>query len=238
MNSWCEQKIDWYLRAGEHSQYPSLILEEVLPWLKPEYTVLDIGCGPGVYSLTISPFVKQVLALDKDQHALNALAVQAEERHLNNISCLHQEWPQVNLGHKVDVVIGALGSGKIMTETKSLEVITTLGPQLAFLVAPGKYLPPFGWKQHRPKSAVTGKDTLSLLTQLGVNFNSKAISLDFGQPVKDMAEATEFLARFLKISPDLARGQAHSIARPHSHGLFLPNRRNLILIRLEPPFQT
>lgn len=232
MRSWSKKTIDWYLRAGEHSQYPRLILEQILPRISPEHTVLDIGCGPGVYALALAPHVAQVLALDKDPGVLDNLACLADSRRLGNIACLHYVWPHA-LIEKADVIICALGSGEIMSKD-GLKAIFALIPQLVFLVAPGQYLSPFGWKRHRKRPATNAEDTLALLDRLNASYSAQAISLDFGQPVRDMAEAAEFLADFLDIPQALAQKHAQAIALPHAHGLYLPNRRNLTLITLEP----
>lgn len=234
MRGWSQKTIDWYLRAGEHSQYPRLILEQILPRLSPGHTVLDIGCGPGVYALALAPYVDRVLALDKDPQVLDNLARLSDSRRLGNIVCLPYVWPHAPIGEKVDVIICALGSGEIMTSKEGLKAIFALGPKLVFLVAPGQYLPPFGWQPHRKRPAADAEDTLALLDQFNVSYSAQAISLDFGQPVGDMSEAAEFLAHFLDIPPFLAWKQAQAIALPHAHGLWLPNRRNMALITLEP----
>ncbi len=233
MKGWSAKAIDWYLRAGEHSQYPRLILAQILPRLNKGDTVLDIGCGPGVYALALAPLVIKVLALDKDPVVLDSLTRQADSRSLGNIACLPYVWPHSPIEEQVDVIICALGSGEIMTRD-GLMAMLALETRLIFLVAPGQYLPPFGWQWHRLRPAANAEATLALLDQLNVCYSAQAISLDFGQPVRDMDEAAEFLANFLDIPLSLAGKQAQAIALPHAHGLYLPNRRNLTLIILEP----
>lgn len=233
MKTWSPKAIDWYMRAGECSDYPRLILDRILPQVRPTDAVLDIGCGPGVYALALAPYVQLVLALDRERQAVDSLAAQAASRGISNITCLHQTWPNYRLpSPKIDVAISALASGEIMTGQRSIMALVGLKPRLTFLVAPGQYLPPFGWEQHRQRSACHGGDTQNFLGQLGIRYTAEDINLDFGQPVKDMAEAVEFLAAFLKIPAADARQQARAIAKPHRLGLYLPSRRNLQLITL------
>ncbi len=234
MRGWDKKTIDWYMRAGEHSQYPRLVLAEILPRLEPNFTVLDIGCGPGVYALALAPRVALILALDRSPLVLEHLSWLSQTRSLNNIRCLNASWP-CPIPEQVDVVLSALGSGEIMTGEESLGAIFALKPRLVFLVAPGQYRNPFAWQEHRPRPAPDGNDTLALLARLGIPYTAKALALDFGQPVHDLAEAAEFLARFLEIPQSLAREQAEAIARPHGPGLYLPNPRNILLITLENP---
>lgn len=233
MKAWNPKTIDWYLRAGELSQYPRLILEQIIPRLRAGDTVLDIGCGPGAYALALAPYVTRFLALDKDQEVLNNLAKIAEGRGLKNIDCLPFTWPHAPISQEVDVVICAFGSGEIMTGKDNLQAMFFLKPRLIFLVAPGSYLPPFGWQQHRRRPAPEGKDTMAQLDTLNIQYTLQTFSLDFGQPVRTMAEGTEFLAQFLGLPISQAKKQAQAIALPHKDGYYLPNRRNVHLITLD-----
>ena len=235
MKSWNPKTIAWYMQAGEHSQYPGEIIAQILPRLRAGDTVLDIGCGPGVYALALAPYVAEYLALDKNRDVLDNVEKMAASRGLNNIDCLHYTWPHAPAVREADVIICALGSGEIMTGKDNILAMFSLRPRFVFLVAPGSYLPPFGWRQHRRRPGPEGRDTLALLDSLNVKYDVQTFSLDFGQPVETMAEAAEFLAQFLDLPPSRARELAAAIALPHSQGLYLPNRRNFLLITLDTP---
>ena len=122
-----------------------------------------------------------------------------------------------------------------MTGGDNMEAMFSLGPRVVYLVAPGSYLPPFCWRQHRRGQGPEGKDTLALLESLDIKYEVQSFSLDFGQPVETMEEAAEFLAQFLDLPLSQAEKHAQAIALPHALGFYLPNRRNILLITLDTP---
>ena len=231
MRGWNSKTLDWYLQAGEHSQYPKRVLNEIVPHLKPEHIVLDIGCGPGLYALTIAPLVNRVLAMDRQALALEKLEALARQRGLKNIRCIVSDWPQAEMRDEVGIIISAFSSGQVMNSCDSIGRMLSLKPQGIFLVAPGEYTPPFGWSA-ATDSNPNFEDTTSLLTRMGLNYKVKQMSIDFGQPVRDLEEGAVFLSWFLNISDSTARKHLNTIATPHSHGLYLPNPRNVVLIQV------
>lgn len=232
MRRWNEKTIAWYLRAGESSEYPAKVLAHIMPRLRPRHTVLDIGCGPGLYALAMAPAVGEVLAVDRDAQVLDTLRATAQNRGLDNIRCLNATWPTA-IKDEVHVIISALGSGEIMTTQASIAAMLEHEPEAVFLIAPGRYIPPFGTEREaNTNSHPDAEDTTRILEQMGIAYSRKDILLDFGQPVEDMDEAVEFLADFLRIAPGAAREHAEKIAQPRGRGVYLPNPRNVVLISL------
>lgn len=232
MRTWNALTIDWYLRAGQHSQYPGTILENLLPLLRPCHTVLDIGCGPGLWALAMAPHVKKVLAIDREAIVLGTLKVLSRKHGLSNICCQKAEWPEVKVQDKVHVILSAFSSGQVMTNRASITRMLSMDPELIIMVAPGDYLPPFG-SSGTAGPHPSARDTIGILEEMHVSYSLHNMKLDFGQPVLNFAEAAAFLSRFLKISLREAREQAEKIALSHPHGLYLPNPRNVVLIIIQ-----
>ncbi|MBN2619519.1 class I SAM-dependent methyltransferase [candidate division WOR-3 bacterium] len=66
--------------------------------IKPGHTVLDFGCGTGLYTIPAAQVVGakgQVYALDKDSGKLNELLVSAEKISVGNIIPLHKTGPDL-----------------------------------------------------------------------------------------------------------------------------------------------
>jgi len=78
--------------------------------LEPQYTVLDIGSGPGLMTVPLAKLVKHVTAVDFSQVALAQLRDKAEEDGLGNISCVNKKWEDVELGQDIeqhDIIIAS-----------------------------------------------------------------------------------------------------------------------------------
>ncbi len=99
----------WNKRAGNfakkaHHPENRLNAEKLLDrfvWSKNE-TVLDIGAGPGSFAIPLARRVSKVLALDVATEMLTALAQQAQQEGVNNITTHVDSW----LEAPADVVSG------------------------------------------------------------------------------------------------------------------------------------
>lgn len=69
--------------------YNDTIIEKVN--LEEVEDVLDVGCGPGTFSLKFAPFVKKVYAFDFSTNMLEALKINAKELKLNNIEAMQKD---------------------------------------------------------------------------------------------------------------------------------------------------
>lgn len=65
--------------------------------LTPETKILDIGCGPGTYTLPFARQVKSITVLDGALEMCRLLKQRAEEEKLENIKVMHQMWKDVDL---------------------------------------------------------------------------------------------------------------------------------------------
>lgn len=84
--------------------------------LRPEDTVLDVGCGPGRISITAAEQVGSLTALDSAEKMLEYAGKHARERNITNMKTVLMDWDDVVPGEnleKHDVVIasrtGAIG---------------------------------------------------------------------------------------------------------------------------------
>lgn len=68
-------------------------------------TLVDIGCGTGIYSLYLSKFVKNILAIDISSKMLEILQNQANQMHINNIKTIHCNFDDFQSNFKFDIAI-------------------------------------------------------------------------------------------------------------------------------------
>ncbi|MEE4241631.1 MAG: class I SAM-dependent methyltransferase [Desulfopila sp.] len=85
-----DRKASSFAERNQQSPYAHLFISR-LP-LAPEYTVLDIGCGPGTIALPIARHVQKVTAVDYSQKMLDLLAEEAQKTHISNITTVHCAW--------------------------------------------------------------------------------------------------------------------------------------------------
>lgn len=102
------QRQFWDFRASEFnsrldSQRTVMEVEEVLKFLRDKgaleknSSVLDIGCGPGKYTLAFAKEVKRVTGTDISPKMIEYAKENAESRGLRNIELVQASWPEVKL---------------------------------------------------------------------------------------------------------------------------------------------
>ena len=81
--------------------------------MTPDDSVLEIGSGPGTYSLEIAPLVDRITCLDTSPRMLERLMKSAGELGLNNVEPRVQDWNEFSSHKEYDTCIATLcpGSG-------------------------------------------------------------------------------------------------------------------------------
>lgn len=227
---WDQERLQWYLRAGEKSDYPRVFLDRIKPFLQASDILLDIGAGPGLFARELLPLVRKIYNLEPDPVSRSFL--EQKFAHQGKMVVLEGSWPQDIPDLEVDVTISAFSGAGVMAREDSLRLICRLTRRHIFLIAPAGPKD-FGAGLEKPSSPLPYEQTESLLQQLGLQFHRELISFDFGQPVADLEEATRFLSRQLKIPPQMARNHADRIARREGDELYLPNLRRSALLRID-----
>ncbi|WP_174590344.1 class I SAM-dependent methyltransferase [Methanocella conradii] len=74
-------------------------------------TVLDIGCGPGAYTLLFAEVAKLVSGLDMSVEMLDQLRREAERRGISNILAIRSKWADYVPRERYDLVFSAFCPG-------------------------------------------------------------------------------------------------------------------------------
>ena len=90
------------------SAYAELFIDRID--LDKEFSVLDVGCGPGTLALPLATRVRQVTAIDYSQGMLDQLNRRAEQQGFSNIRTVHcgweDDWSEMGIGSH-DLVIAS-----------------------------------------------------------------------------------------------------------------------------------
>jgi precorrin-6B methylase 2 len=156
----CDQKSQkdrWNQRAESFSQrinrvengregldkddYISKMLDRIE--VRPEWSVLDIGCGPGTLTIPLAKKANSVTALDISAEMLKFLKINAGKNGLNNISYLETSWQDAFAGKKLaghDVIVASrsLMSGDMK---EAISTINAIARQAAYITFPVIHLP-------------------------------------------------------------------------------------------------
>jgi SAM-dependent methyltransferase len=163
----------------DKDDYISKILDHIE--VKPGWTVLDIGCGPGTLAIPLAHKAKSVTGLDISTEMLKRLTANAEKIGLDNIKPMNSAWQDAFNdgmvgGHDVVVASRSLMSGDMKS---ALSYIVTIARQAAYITFPIVHLP-FDFevyaaigrnkKKHPPYIYI-----LNMLYQMGINANLEVL---------------------------------------------------------------
>jgi len=162
-------------KSLDKDDYISKMLDRIE--VKPEWTVLDIGCGPGTLAIPLAKKALSATALDFSSEMLKHLKKSADQSGLNNIRYFNSSWQDAFDGklleqHDVVVASRSLMSGDMK---KAISNIIPLAKQAAYLTFPVVHLP-FDWEVYRAIGR-TGKRHppyiyfYNLLYQMGIAAN-------------------------------------------------------------------
>jgi len=241
---WDERKIDWYLRALARAEFPRALLPFLQPLLLPTDTVLDLGSGPGATTLLVAPLVKEVIAVDTSQLALETLHRLALSSGQRNIGTQNVSWRDVvpagpGTPLPADVVLAVYSSTP--ENVADVAALGALVRRWVILVVPeNRARVEFG--VHRlfrqlgcapPWRRVVGRDVRRLLEQVGLRYGYGRQQARFDQPLSGIDEGVEFLMAYygLDASCYLAVKQFVAKALEERDGLlYLPNVRRMEVI--------
>jgi len=192
----------WYRSACEMFDYPAGPYgSHIKALITGDDTVLDLGCGIGVASVMMSPWCKQVIALDEDEDALVCLAAQVRERDITNIVIKHGAWPSA-APVRADIIV-ALHVPRIMRLYANLKLVFELANKGAFIACQAPV-------SRQDELFHELKEELSLKTNyekcyngcfvkgcyeaMGARVTCEKKVYEFGQPLDSLEEAIRFIS--------------------------------------------
>ncbi|MDQ3897141.1 MAG: class I SAM-dependent methyltransferase [Actinomycetota bacterium] len=159
-------------------------------------TVLDVGAGPGRFTLALAPHVAAVTAVDPSGAMLDICRRQARRLGLDNVTCIHARWEDAEVA-PADVAFSSYVLPLIADAARFLRKLDAAARQRAFL-----YLGAFSldavmdplWRHFhgRPrKPGPTYLDAVDVLRELGLSPEVEVVEVPSRARFKNAAEAAK-----------------------------------------------
>ena len=162
---------------------------------------MDLGCGIGAAAIMVSPWCREVIALDADEDALACLAAHCRERNVTNIAVKHGVWPLATpIG--ADIVV-ALHVSRVLHSAANLELVFESANKGGFIACQSPV-------SRRDELFLELKEELGITTNyekcqngcfvrgclevLGARMSCEKKVYEFGQPLDTLEEAVRFIS--------------------------------------------
>ena len=129
----------------DKDDYISKMLQRVD--IKPEFSVLDIGCGPGTLTIPLAKKAKYVTALDISEQMLKHLKSNAKNEGVDNIRYINAAWEDAfdaNQVGKHDVVVASRCIAPLDIKETFLKLVSVARDSI-YITVPIVHLP-FDWE--------------------------------------------------------------------------------------------
>lgn len=199
-------------------------------------TVIDVGAGPGRFSLALAPHVRLVTAVDPSGAMLDICRRQARRQHVGNVDCVQGRWEDVEVG-PADVAFSSYVLPLIADAPRFLRKLDAAAERRALL-----YLGAFSldavldplWRHFhdRPrKPAPTYLDAVAVLEELGLAPEVEVVEVPGRARFATVAEAArDYRDQLLVPDTPQARRELRGLLGSwlvRSDGAFRPPLRSL-----------
>jgi hypothetical protein len=182
------EKLEWYVRASRHAGFHRDIARRILPLLKPEDSLVDFGCGPGLMTTELYKSVKHIHAIDVNPIPIGFLQAEAARIGAANITAEVADATGFEKEFDVGLFCYFVGDRdflqKMFARARRLSIVVMHGDADRPLQSIG----PAQLDLHRAYAS----EMKECLDAAGYDYTWTEEAHEFGQPLKSLEEARAF----------------------------------------------
>ena len=184
---WDELETKWFLDASVYTGFHRTLAEKIIPHLKPEYTLCDIGCGLGRLDLELASHVRELTAIDINEKAISLLKRDVRAQCRNNLRVQCRDASTIT-EHFDIFLMSFFGKMGIFDYLKLCcrKLIRVVNAENKSCLYPS---------HHRRND----KDTIPIVREeleaQGIGYDLELCSIEFGQPLESLRDAEQFILR-------------------------------------------
>lgn len=231
---WTKESMEWMSKANDYTGYFPKVKDLLMPYLKPDDTILEIACGTGHLAQSLSYSVKEVIALDISHLAVDFTKEQLNERKIENVTALCDDWKNIALGvnpalnaKKIDLVIFSY-FGAIL---ENFSLLSRFSPRTIIAILPyskfnSRYSNSKGDNPGRKKETV--ENIVSFLDKKKIPFQLIEKELEFGQPFSSYEDALRYTSHYYNhYTQEEARSFLEKTLVQENGTIYLPNKKHI-----------
>ncbi|NNJ09341.1 class I SAM-dependent methyltransferase [Chloroflexales bacterium ZM16-3] len=225
-----------FAAASQRQPQPDSFMRALLPRLRPDDTVLDIGAGTGRYLPVLAAAVREVIAIEPSAAMRGEMEQLIAAEGLRNVRVLAERWPPER-PISGDVVISAhvvYGVAEVGPFFTAMDHAARRSCHLYLgLRHPGYALTAFWERVHgTPRLPLPAAiEALACLHQLGIYASLELLAIPGSFRFTDMGDAVDEIRHRLRLTPQPERDARIAAA---AADLLVPREDGLLSLRAQP----
>ncbi len=193
---WNETAVRWFEEASKYTGFHENLKQLILPNIACRETLVDLGCGAGLIDLALADSIGHITCVDKNEGVIGMLRAGILKRGIGNIEAICQD--AETLSGQWDTVL-AVFYGRI---DESLSKLLSMCRESVIAVVHADAQGKLGPTDYHPPKCNTVSLTSQALDALGARYTVIEDALEYGQPLRSLAEAADFVRFYSKNPPD------------------------------------
>lgn len=195
-----------FAAASRRQSQPDRFMELLLPQLRPDDTVIDLGAGSGRYLPILAPACAQLIAIEPSPAMRTELERTVADAGLSNVTILSDFWP-LNNSIVADVIISAHVAYGIREIGPFFTAMNAAARRSCYLYLglrpPSATLAPFWERVHgEPRLPLPGAlEALNCLHQLGIYASLELVPVSGSFRFSSLDEALDEIRHRMRLSP-------------------------------------
>lgn len=215
--------------AGIRSEIEKNLLEQNI--LNANHSLLDIGCGPGLYDLPFSCHLKSLMCLDSSRAMIKQLKESCINRNIINIQFQITRWEEFDTDQKYDVVFSSLCPA--LNNPESIMRMEKYSREYCIYISSANHGPSMAleiWKRLGKDCSFRGYDTkypYTHLKSLGRDASLRYYKneIEYKQDVSTAIEMQEkFISKYRKLTPEIQKIIKSVVNEHESDGIVTENK--------------
>ena len=227
LENWHADMIRFMRDASEYGDYYQKLTETMLPWLTSDIHICDAGSGLGYLSLALSPYVKQVTAVERNPDAAAVLTENCRRLGISNVISRCGAIADVIPEKPYDAMVFCFFGG--WREVLALAKAQCRGDVFVFT----RNYDTHRFSAGRHPTGYEGYPQFTdALEKLGIPAHRETFTLEFGQPFRDLEEARRFFLLYSKdqnkavLTPAFIQSQLTRTGR-EDFPFYLPHQKRI-----------
>lgn len=190
MIKWNSKSFEWLLRASDYTGYNRKLAEILFQHIEKTDTLCDLGCGMALTDMELAGKIGHITCIDRDRSVIDYVRDRAADLEISNIDakCLDAR----TASGKWDTVMSIFhGEAEDFAQ-----LFLPLADDRFIAVVHGKPEGKLGPKRYRAKKLNYAEMTADTFDKLGISYSGEEFKLEFGQPLLDMKDASEFVKTY------------------------------------------